>query len=38
VLVGNVADGGACVIDFDCTNLESICDPTTNKCGPDTST
>ncbi len=37
-LVGNVADGGACVIDFDCSNLESICDTTTNKCGPDTST
>jgi hypothetical protein len=37
-LVGNVADGGACVVDFDCATITSICDTTTNKCGPDTST
>lgn len=33
-LVGTVADGGACVVDFDCSNVMSIC-LTTNKCGPD---
>ena len=34
VLVGKVADGGACTIDLDCVKLESICDDTTKKCGP----
>jgi hypothetical protein len=33
-LVGKVADGGACTVDFDCVNSESICDETTKKCGP----
>jgi hypothetical protein len=32
-LVGTVADGGACVVDFDCVG-GSICDATTLKCGP----
>src|SRR5262249_14104583 len=36
-MVGTVADGGACVVDYDCSNVDSICDPTTSKCGPDTS-
>jgi len=35
-IVGTVADGGACVVDFDCANAASICDPTGNKCGPNT--
>jgi len=34
-LVGTVADGGACVVDYDCSNLMSICIDTTSKCGPD---
>jgi hypothetical protein len=33
-MVGTVADGGACVVDFDCSNVQSICDTTTMKCGP----
>jgi hypothetical protein len=37
-MVGTVADGGACVIDYDCATDTSICDDTTMKCGPDTST
>ena len=32
-LVGTIADGGACVVDFDCSNIESICNAGT--CGPD---
>jgi len=35
-MVGTVADGGACVVDFDCSAAGSICDATTLKCGPDT--
>jgi len=35
-LVGTVADGGACVVDYDCSNLDSICDPTAHTCGADT--
>ena len=35
-LVGKVADGGACVIDLECTNLQSYCDETTKKCTVDT--
>ena len=35
-LVGSVADGGACTIDFDCANLASYC-TTANKCGTDSS-
>jgi hypothetical protein len=34
VLAGKVADGGACTIDFDCMDLESICEDTTKQCGP----
>ena len=34
-LAGTVADGGACVVDYDCSNLMSICIDTTMKCGPD---
>ncbi len=34
-MVGTVADGGACVVDFDCSNVQSICDQ--NKCGPEPS-
>jgi hypothetical protein len=33
-LVGTVADGGACVVDYDCTNLASVCDQTAHTCGP----
>ena len=33
-LVGTVADGGACTVDFECTGAESWCDPATSKCGP----
>jgi hypothetical protein len=33
-LVGKIADGGTCTIDFDCTSLASICDDTTKKCAP----
>jgi hypothetical protein len=33
-LVGTVADGGACVVDFDCSNLQSFCE--SNKCTVDT--
>jgi hypothetical protein len=33
-LVGTVADGGGCVVDYDCSNVESVCDPTAHTCGP----
>jgi hypothetical protein len=32
VLVGTVANGGACVTSFDCANATSYCDETTNQC------
>ena len=32
-LVGTVADGGTCVVDYDCSNLESVCDQTAHTCG-----
>jgi len=35
-LVGKVADGAACKIDFECSNLASVCAPTTMKCTADT--
>lgn len=35
-MVGTIADGGACVVDYDCSNVDSIC-LTTQKCGADTS-
>jgi hypothetical protein len=31
---GTVADGAACVTDYDCSGAMSICDTTTLKCGP----
>jgi hypothetical protein len=34
-LVGTVADGGGCVVDYDCSNVESVCDPTAHTCGPE---
>jgi hypothetical protein len=34
-MVGTVADGGACVVDFDCSADASIC-TTAHTCGPDT--
>jgi hypothetical protein len=37
VLLGTVADGGACVTHIDCTNFYSYCDETTNTCTPDQS-
>jgi hypothetical protein len=37
VMVGTIADGGACVFDYDCATATSICDPTAHTCGPDTS-
>jgi hypothetical protein len=35
-LVGSVADGGACLIDFDCSNFDSLCE--SSKCTVDTGT
>lgn len=35
-IAGTVADGGACVVDFDCATATSGCDATTKKCGPST--
>src|SRR5690242_8229335 len=35
-LQGTIADGGSCVVDYDCQNVQSICDPSTQTCGPDT--
>lgn len=37
VFVGKVADGQTCVTHIECTNIESYCDDTTNKCTPDQS-
>ena len=33
-LVGTIADGGACVVDYDCSSGTSVCDPTAHTCGP----
>jgi hypothetical protein len=33
-LVGTIADGGACVVDYDCSSADSVCDPTAHTCGP----
>ena len=33
-LVGTVANGGACVVDYDCSSADSVCDPTAHTCGP----
>ncbi len=33
-LVGTVADGGACVVDYDCSNVASVC-LMAGTCGPD---
>jgi hypothetical protein len=35
-MVGTVADGGACDIDFECASITSYCDETTLKCTADT--
>jgi hypothetical protein len=35
-LVGKVADGAACVVDFECASGTSYCDETTKKCTADT--
>ena len=35
-LVGKVADGGTCAIDYECSNVMSYCDDTTKKCTVDT--
>ncbi|HEY5946771.1 MAG TPA: hypothetical protein VIV40_14810 [Kofleriaceae bacterium] len=35
-LVGHVADGAACVVDYECSNASSYCDATTKKCTVDT--
>ena len=35
-LVGTIADGGACVVDYECSNGMSYCDETTKKCTVDT--
>ena len=32
-MVGTVADGGACVVDYDCSNVQSVCDQTAHTCG-----
>jgi hypothetical protein len=34
-LVGTVADGGACVVGWECSSATSWCDATTKKCAPD---
>ncbi len=35
-LAGTIADGGACVTDWECVNLASYCDETTKLCTVDT--
>jgi hypothetical protein len=35
-LVGHVADGQACVVDYECSSVTSYCDETTKKCTADT--
>jgi len=35
-LVGTIADGQACVVDLECSNVQSYCDPTSKKCTVDT--
>jgi hypothetical protein len=35
-LVGHVADGQACTVDFECSNASSYCDETSKKCTADT--
>jgi hypothetical protein len=35
-LVGTIADGGACVVGWECSSEASWCDATTKKCAPDT--
>ena len=35
-MVGTVADGGACIVDYDCQNVQSYCDATSKKCTVDT--
>jgi hypothetical protein len=35
-LVGTVADGGACIVDYECSSFTSYCDETTKKCTADT--
>ena len=34
-LVGTIADGQACAVDLECSNIQSYCDPTTKKCTVD---
>lgn len=34
-MVGTVADGQACVVDYECSGASSYCDPTAKKCTPD---
>jgi hypothetical protein len=36
-MVGTIADGGACVVDYECTGETSYCDETSKKCTPDAS-
>jgi hypothetical protein len=33
---GTVADGAACLVDYECSNAQSYCDQTTKKCTVDT--
>ncbi|MBA3539317.1 MAG: hypothetical protein H0T79_06785, partial [Deltaproteobacteria bacterium] len=35
IFVGKVANGAACVVDFECSAQGSVCDPTAKTCGPD---
>jgi hypothetical protein len=35
-MVGTVADGTACLVDYECSGANSYCDPTGKKCTPDT--
>lgn len=32
-MLGTVADGGACTVDYECASAQSVCDPTAKTCG-----
>jgi hypothetical protein len=37
-IVGTIADGAACLVDYECSGTSSYCDATSKKCTPDTTT
>lgn len=37
-IVGTIADGQACLVDYECSGAQSYCDTTSKKCTPDTMT